>query len=135
MSATNAPFDHPWIDGSLAPIWVTHLPASGSDEELGAFLDQREAWIKAATARYGWIVDMTHLLKATPSQRRMFADHLGRVRDAQREHCFGVAVITPQAWMRGVLTAITWFQSLPYEVKTFGSHEDGLAWLTSQTTQ
>jgi hypothetical protein len=128
-----AGFDHPWVDASRSPIIANNLPAAGFDSELATFLIEREIWIYAASAPYGWLVDMRHMSSTNPRHRRMWADHMRRIEAQQARWCFGVAIVATPGWMRATLNAILWVREPPCPFKAFRTRTEALHWLEERS--
>jgi hypothetical protein len=123
---------HPWLDVSHAPIYQHNFPEDAPYEEVMAFID---AWEKTATARpepYGVVVDLTHVLRAPPAVRRAFADQDKRMAEFDRKFCAASALVVPNVFARGVVTAIFWLSPPVYPYKFFATVADGQQWVKQQ---
>jgi hypothetical protein len=76
------------------------------------------AWLleeaRASGERTYAVADLTHLaLMAPPNQRKIVADWLSRTLLLQKVVNLGIAVVTPSAIFRGLVTAIYWIVQPP----------------------
>lgn len=124
--------DHPWIDSSHAPVYVWRFPGSATDEEVVACCEARERWAKIARHPCAWVVDLRELLRASPAQRKLFADHLKRFEPHDVKFNAGSAIVLSNAWLRGVVTAVFAVTQPKFPNRTFASVEEGLKWATEQ---
>ena len=110
--------DHPWFSNDLMPIYRWTFPSEATDEELRACLQAREDL--AIRARYytAWVIDMSNITKAPATQRKALAEHLKRFDEFGVRWNAGSALIVPSPWLRGLVTAVTWFSppSFPYQL-------------------
>jgi len=110
--------DHPWFSNDLMPIYRWTFPSEATDEELRACLQAREDL--AIRARYytAWVIDMSNITKAPATQRKALAEHLKRFDEFGARWNAGSALIVPSPWLRGLVTAVTWFSppSFPYQL-------------------
>jgi hypothetical protein len=62
-------------------------------------------------------------------QRKQFADLLERTEPQVRQWTAGVAIVTPSAIIRGMITAINWMKGTPCPQRTFSSEPEARLWL------
>jgi hypothetical protein len=126
------PLQHPFIDASRAPIYVMEFGEKTTDDELKSCCDARENWAKVAQYKVAWVVDLSRILEVTAKQRRIFADHLARFEPHDIAFNQGSALIVPNTFLRGVVTAIFWLKPPRFPNQTFGTRTDAFAWAESQ---
>lgn len=126
------PINHPFIDATRAPIYVMEFGESTTDEELKACCDAREAWAKRARYKVAWVVDLSRILEVTAKQRRIFADHLARFEPHDIAFNQGSALIVPNTFLRGVVTAIFWLKPPRFPNQTFANRTEAFAWAESR---
>jgi hypothetical protein len=106
------------IDESNWPIIVTVFPAEKiRDATLLAVLAHLERLMRDADTRGDklfFITDLTRM-KDIPNatQRRYTGEWIQRTFDLQRAASLGAAQVTPSAILRGIITAVFWFQKTP----------------------
>jgi len=110
--------DHPWFSNDLMPVYRWTFPAEATDEELAASLRAREDWAVRARHPMAWVIDLSNVTKAPPTQRKALAEHLERFGELSTRWYVGAAIIVPSPWLRGVATAVTWLwpPKFPYEL-------------------
>jgi hypothetical protein len=110
-------FDGIEVDESNWPIIVTVFPASIQDASLLAVLKHLEQLMRDADARGDklfFITDLTHMRDVpNATQRRYTGEWIQRTFDLQRAASLGAAQVTPSAVLRGIITAVFWFQKTP----------------------
>ena len=119
---------HPWVNHDRLPIYEWGIPGPVSDAELQSFFDAREQWAKAAQYPVCWIAELSHVTQATATQRKMFADHLKRfeLHDAQWNR--GTALIVPNSFIRGLVTAVFWLAPPKFPHQLFATREQAVLW-------
>jgi hypothetical protein len=120
--------DHPWIDGTEAPLYVQALPAGGEDAELIAFTKAVQAWQLRVDFSFAVVFDISQVGVATATQRRILADHDKAVAEIDRKHCAGCAFVAKNSWQRGLITAAFWISPPSYPTKVFATQEEAKVW-------
>jgi hypothetical protein len=111
-------FDGIQVDESNWPIIVTVFPAGKlEDATLLGVLRHLEHLMREADTRKEklfFITDLTRM-KEIPNatQRRATGEWIQRTFDLQRAASLGAAQVTPSAILRGIITAVFWFQKTP----------------------
>jgi hypothetical protein len=123
---------HPWIDASEAPLYVIHYPAARSDDEVVAAHAAIRAIYESSDRRVGWVVDASDVRDAPATQRKIVAEHEARVRLLAERRCAGLAVVLPNAIVRGFFTAVTWISPLAYPHRIFQNRQAASAWVREQ---
>jgi hypothetical protein len=100
------------------PIVVTEFPEKRvPDATLESALAELESVMKDAAAKRERLFSITDLTRmremATASQRRVTADWMKRTANLSRVAFVGAAQVTPSAILRGIITAVFWFQPPP----------------------
>jgi hypothetical protein len=129
------PLVHPWIDAARAPLYGITFPAAATDEELQLFCQAREDWARVAKYRVAWVVDLAGLIKATATQRRIFGEHLKRFEPHDVAYNQGSALIVPNPFVRGVVTAVFWLKAPRFPSECFSTREAALAWASARLAQ
>jgi hypothetical protein len=125
MSGT---IDHPWIDSTRAPLYVWRFADETTYDELVAFCDAREKWARDVYTPVAWVVDLTNLRKADARHRQLFAEHLKRFERYDRRCNAGSALVVPNPWLRGVVTAVFWLSPPEYPHKLFSDLDSAIEW-------
>jgi hypothetical protein len=126
------PLVHPWIDQSRAPIYELTFPKQASLEEVAALCSARERWAQRANYRVAWVVNLTGIMEATARQRTLFSEHLKRFEPHDVAYNQGSALIVPNAFVRGIVTAIFWMKPPLFPNECFATIEEARAWAGQQ---
>lgn len=126
------PLVHPWIDASRAPIYRLTFPERTTDDELQSMFVAREAWAKVAKYPVSWVVDLSNLLEATAKQRRLFGDHLERFEPHDLAWNRGSALVVPNTFLRGLVTAVFWIKPPKFPHELFPTADRAWSWSESQ---
>jgi len=126
------PLVHPWIDASRAPIYVLTFPSEATDGELQAMCAARERWAQRAMYRVAWVVDLSGILSATAHQRSLFSEHLKRFEAHDRAYNQGSALIVPNSFVRGLVTAVFWLKPPMFPNQCFPDAAQAFAWAERQ---
>ena len=126
--------DHPWISNELVPIYRWTFPTHASDEELFACLAARDEWVRQTRHHFAWIIDLSNVTRAPATQRRAVSEHLKRHEEFSARWNVGSALIVPNAWLRGLVTAVFWISPPKYPHQTFADPEEALHWARRQMT-
>jgi hypothetical protein len=119
------------VDESDWPIIVTVFPERRvSDAALHGVLGHLESLMHHAQKRgekLFFITDLTLMREITPaSQRRFTADWLQLTATLQRTASVGAAHVTPSAILRGIITAVFWFQKPPTETVFVATRDEAV---------
>lgn len=126
------PLVHPWIDQSRAPIYVLTFPSQATDAEVMAMCTARERWAQRAMYRVAWVVDLSGVLSATAQQRSLFSEHLKRFEAHDRAYNQGSALIVPNSFVRGIVTAVFWLKPPSFPNQCFPDAAQAYAWAQKQ---
>lgn len=70
----------------------------------------------------------------SPAQRKRMADFLAQKEVKIRRATSGVAIVTPSAIIRGMITAVSWLTGTPCPQRTFSNELEARAWLAETYT-
>src|SRR5262245_2821591 len=126
------PLVHPWIDQSRAPLYELTFPAETTDQALAALCAARERWATRATYRVAWVVNLAGVLQAPASQRRIFGEHLKRFEPHDKAYNQGSALIVPNTFVRGLVTAVFWLNPPSFPNQCFATAGDARIWAEQQ---
>ena len=124
--------DHPWISHDLMPIYWLTFPEKATNDELSALFQAREDWASRAKYPVAWIVDLSNITKASATQRKPFAEHLKRFEQYAVRWNAGSALIVPSAWLRGLVTAVSWISPPKFPNKLFSEPLEAVSWARVQ---
>ena len=119
--------NHLWIDEARAPLYVV-APPDCSDSEVNLLFRACDAIYADLTHDVAWVLDATDSRNVSAKSRRIVADHLRRNRLVMMTYVAGIAVVIPNALMRGVFTAITWLVPLEFPHQVVQTREQGVVW-------
>jgi hypothetical protein len=122
------PLVHPWIDSSNAPLYELKFPAEANDSEVESLCAAREDWAKHATYRVAWVVDLSKVLSANAYQRSVFSAHLKRFEPHDIAYNQGSALIVPNAFVRGLVTAVFWVRPPRFPNQFFADAASARGW-------
>ncbi len=114
------------------PIYRWTFPPEATDEELSSAFRARET--VATRARYdaAWIIDMSNIRKAPATQRQAMAQHLKRFGEYANRWNAGSALIVPNPWLRGLVTAVTWLSPPKFPYRLFADSVEAERWARKQ---
>jgi hypothetical protein len=116
------------IDTSQFPVVVAWFGRVFSDADWERALTKIEL---LAAGRMNFVVlNVTRADMATPTaaQRKAVADFNTAYIAAGYETLLGWGTVIKSHVLRGVLTAITWITTFPYEQRALANLDEGLAW-------
>jgi hypothetical protein len=119
---------HPWINEARAPLYELVFPAHASDDEVIGLCEAREAWATVAAYPVAWVVDLGSIMEATARQRKLFSEHLKRFEPHDLAFNRGSALIVPNAFVRGVVTAVFWLKQPRFPNECFATRHEATAW-------
>lgn len=114
------------------PLYRWTFPEEATDEALQACFEAREKWRHLAQYPVAWVIDVSHVIKAPATQRKAIAEHLKRFEDYNARWNAGCALIVPNAWLRGIVTAAFWLAPPKFPNKLFSDPLEAEAWATAQ---
>ncbi len=124
--------DHPWFSNDLMPIYRWTFPKEGTDDELSASFRAREDWGARAQYPVAWVLDLSNIITAPATQRKAFGAHLKRFEEHNARWNAGSALIVPNAWLRGLVTAVFWISPPKFPNKFFSEPVAGERWARNQ---
>lgn len=126
---------HPWISDAEAPLYVLTYPRDRTEDEVVASHDSVAAIYQRTTGPLAWVVDASAVVGASPRERQIVAAHEERVADAASQRCAGVALVIPNAAVRGLLTAVRWLAPARYPQQIVATREAAIDWVRQQLSQ
>jgi hypothetical protein len=126
------PLVHPWVDQSRAPVYELTFPKTASLEEIAGLCSARERWAQRANYRVAWVVNLTGIMEATARQRTVFSEHLKRFEPHDIAYNQGSALVVPNTFVRGIVTAIFWMKPPLFPNECFATIEEARAWANQQ---
>ena len=75
-----------------------------------------------------WVIDLTHITKAPATQRRALAGHLKRFEAFSARWNAGSALVVPNAWLRGLATAVFWVSPPKFPTELFSEPLEAERW-------
>ena len=127
--------EHPWISDAEAPLYVLTYPRERTEDDVVASHDAVAAIYQRATGPVAWVVDASAVVGATPRERQIVAAHEERVGDIAARRCAGLALIIPNAPVRGLLTAVRWLSPARYPQQIVATREAAFIWVRQQLSQ
>jgi hypothetical protein len=119
-------------------VYVAARETGISDAELARALAQLLIWLRDDHTKQRRIVSIIDLSRArllNAKQRTVMHEWLQDARAMTIETSLGVAFIAPSSLVRGVLTAIFWFQSLGAPHAITGSLGEAVTWSVERLAQ
>lgn len=135
LSGELIPLVHPWIDQSRAPLYELTFPAQTTDQELSQMCVARERWALRANYRVAWVVSLAGIVQATAGQRRLFGEHLKRFESHDVAFNQGSALLVPNPFVRGILTAVFWLNPPRFPNECFGTLVEAREWAEQRLSE
>lgn len=126
------PLVHPWIDQARAPLYELTFPSQTTDHELNQLCIARERWAQRASYRVAWVVNLSGILQATAGQRKLFSEHLKRFEPHDLAYNQGSALLVPNPFVRGIVTAVFWLKPPRFPNECFSTIEEAREWALLQ---
>lgn len=115
------------VDVSRLPLLVIRFQGQVDDEAFGVYIEQITQNLLRGR-RYVMLFDAsTAGIIGAPLRRRQ-ADFIKQHQAALKRCCVGCAFVISQAPIRGLLTAIFWIQTLPFEHIVVGTVAQAERW-------
>lgn len=124
--------EHPWIDDSEKPLYVVTYPRDRTDEDVRQGHRAIRSVYEKTSVPVAWVVDASAVRSAPATQRRIVAEHERSVRRYAERWCAGLAVVIPNALVRGFFTAVTWLAPLSFPHRLFETRPAAMAWARRQ---
>lgn len=123
------------LDRSEWPLIIVRWPGGTlSDELIEDYLKQSEGDL-ARREVHCILHDARGSMGLSAPQRKRFADHLQRHGSSISQWTAGVAIATPSALIRGMITAVNWITGTPCPQKQFATAVEARAWLAETYQQ
>jgi hypothetical protein len=126
---------HPWIEIGDAPLYRHNYPADADISEVTAFIVVWERLVMSSTTPYAVVADLSHVLKASSLARKAFSDLQQRIAAHEALHCAGTALVVPNAFARGLITAVQWMSPPAYPYKLCTTIDEARQWASEQLQQ
>ena len=111
------------------PLLVVRWPDGPvTDESLNAYLAESVQDLGRRTV-HCVMHDSQTAMGLSAAQRRRMAGHLAEHKDAIAQWTSGVAIVTPSAVIRGMITAVNWITGTPCPQRTFATEREARTWL------
>lgn len=125
--------DHPWIDLSLAPLYLQEFPSEFSLEEFKDYLQAVERIMRNTTGKIAWVVDLSKMVVfGNALYRKALADSEKRMAEFDAKYTAGIALHAPNPVVRKSATAVYWLAPPVYPFKIVSTREEGIAWAKQQ---
>lgn len=124
--------DHPWISNDSMPVYRWTFPPEATDDELSACFRARNDWATRVRYCFAWIIDVSNVTRAAATQRKALAEHLKSHEAFSEQWNAGSALIVPNAWLRGLVTAVFWVSPPSYPHETFSEPIEAERWASKQ---
>jgi hypothetical protein len=124
--------NHKWLYVIEAPLYGQKMPADGTEEELVSMLAEVERITMTIKSPFGWVTDLSNLLRATARQRTLYAQSDKNLSTWDKLFCAGTAIICTGAFTRGLVTAVHWIAPPVYPFKIFSNSREGERWARQQ---
>lgn len=132
---------HPWVTSIEASIYLLSYPettrrraAERHADELRSLYRVLADWTSERRAPYVFVVDLTHS-QSGAADRKMATSYFEQVKKRGTPYLAGRAFVTPNAQIRGVMTAVFWNSPPNYPHNFFENTHDALVWARQQLTQ
>jgi hypothetical protein len=120
------------VDASLGSVAVVRRIGPVSDEDFTRYLEDSEHNMKVTPHKMVTIILGKGSIMAPPTQRKIQAEWLKRNSDLLAQSSLGSCFVVDSAAVRGALTAIFWFVSMPTDYKIVSTMKEAVAWCKQQ---
>lgn len=126
---------HPWVTLLQENLLELKLPAEFSDEEFRGYIEAADDWYRMRKpGPVAWTLDASDLQGSNPVKRRMLVGHLQTNKEQLNRDCRGIAVVTPNKMLRGIMQAVLWFAPLAYPHGAFDTVDEARDWARRHLT-
>ena len=124
-------FDHPWMRIVEPGLYHCLFPPIATEQESQVAIELAENFYRNCPEPFSWIMDSSQalLIKSDARGRKLWADHLNRMRPHFGEYCTGVAMVLPNRVMRLTVKAITWIAPFNFESLITDGYQPAEDWL------
>ena len=126
-----------WLDADRSrwPICVYRLLREATDADLAAYFTEAVCDLRTRQVTFA-IVEYGPFAPVSATHRQMLAEFGRRHADESRRYRYSMAIVVKSTLMRGVLTAIFWFQKPGAQhLEVFNTFEDAFAWTEAKVAQ
>lgn len=113
------------IEERYWPLLVVRFVGTPTDQQFQAYLERMTQLVGNGRKRV-LLLDGRRAGRAPPSQRRMQAEWMQANKEQIRAVNLLMLIVINSAIVRGVLTAILWFQDIPGNYKVVSSLDEAL---------
>jgi hypothetical protein len=114
------------------PLIVLEITGNLTDADLVAMNAEVTLAMRkhaSLSMRTAVVLDFSKAGPISPSQRKIIGQWRTEVRELTKKVSVGMAMVVKSPVIRGVLTAISWFQAEPVPVVYVDSFEEGVDWV------
>jgi hypothetical protein len=121
---------HPWLDGTLAPLYVLRLPANDEhvEAQVALFVESHRKFWQSVDRRIALVTDITHVREQPAALRKALADVDRELHGIQKKYLVAWAVILARPVQRFLLQGYLWMAPPASPHAVFGEAHAGLAW-------
>lgn len=123
---------HPWLTAQEAPLYRLTYPRTRTLLDLQRAHESVALVYAQSIGPLAWLVDGREVREATARERKLVAEHEQAIRGFAETRCVGLAVVAPNALVRGIFTAVTWMSPLTYPHRIFSDLESAERWAREQ---
>lgn len=124
--------EYPWLDQIEATLFLQRFPKSATDQELSEMVRAIEQLIILISSSYAWVLDLDDVIKASVSQRRLFAERERRTKERDTKLNAGSAFYAQSSFTGGIVTAVFWLSQPVHPTKVFTDIQDTERWARYQ---
>ncbi len=123
--------DHPWIvcDGAL---FTCRFPPAPALEDIQSFGVAVRRFYAKNEKPFSWVVDASDLSIYGVRHRKELSEVLDMNRDHLAEFCAAMAIVVPNAMVRGAAQAVLWLAPPGYVYRFFASEPRAREWAEEQ---
>ena len=118
------------VDTTQFPIVRVTLPASVSDDDVRAYLDQLRI-LRERRRPYALIIDATGSGGFSPKQRQMQGEYIRSGIELSRRYLRAFAFVSASPWKRAMLSGVFWLSGIEWPHKVCGSLAEAEEWARS----
>ncbi|MEM6273711.1 MAG: hypothetical protein AAF735_00590 [Myxococcota bacterium] len=125
---------HPWVE-SRGQLFVVRFPPKPTCDEIEGFGAATHDFYENNQRHFAWVVDATGVAIQGALQRKTLAEVLERDRMFLKQYCQGMAIVVPNALLRGAGQAILWLAPPGYAYRFFATEGPAFDWAEARLSR
>ena len=127
--------EHPWISGLADRLYWISYPESDDGRLIDSYIRELQRFYRELDRPVGWILDCSHIRRATTAQLRQLAQHDHDLNELHQKYTAGMAFVIPGPFARGLLRAVYLFSPPVYPRALCRTGDEARHWIDGQLGQ